>query len=374
MRVLLIHNILWSHYKAVVFNEFAHALREVEGELLVLQTALTASGQQKLSEVDKTIHRYPYELLFPYSWERTTILGRYRSYREGIKVFQPDVVILPGYTDKAIWLLTAHLKWQGIPFIQTCDSTVHDHVRVWYKEKIKTLLLNAAELVYCYGAKQKEYLELLNIPIAKIHTRIQATDNKKFINASSDKLKEVKKEQSALKLLFVGRLSPEKNLPFLLRCIKQVKFPIHLTILGAGPEQERISSLIDTLDLVEKVNLVGSVSWDKVVEHYLQKDLFVLPSTSETWGVVVNEAMLCKLPVLVSNLCGCSGDLIKEGVNGFTFNPYDENDLVFKLEALCSEKENLKAWGERSFEMIQAYSPQIASRQMLKGVNKVLTQ
>jgi glycosyltransferase involved in cell wall biosynthesis len=55
---------------------------------------------------------------------------------------------------------------------------------------------------------------------------------------------------------------------------------------------------------------------------------FILPSVSEPWGLVVNEAMACGLPVLVSDRCGCCPELVKGDVNGWTFDPCSESALV----------------------------------------------
>ncbi|MFT6216275.1 MAG: glycosyltransferase involved in cell wall biosynthesis [Roseivirga sp.] len=371
-RVLLIHNILWSHYKGVVFSHFSREVNSAGGELLVLQTALTASGQRDISEVDTSIHKYSYFLLFDDSLENTSMRERYQAFKGHILSFKPDVVILPGYADRAIWLLSLYLKMNSISFIQTCDSTIHDHRRIWHKEAVKSILLNTADLVFCYGEVQKEYLETLSIPADKIHFRVQATDNKKYIDFAETKTRARGASGEVLRLLYVGRLSPEKNLPFLIRCLAKVGLRVKLSIVGAGPDQLDIENLIRDLGMSDSMKLLGSVPWDEVIEYYLSHDVFILPSISEPWGLVVNEAMLCKLPVLVSSNCGCSRDLVKEGVNGFTFNPFTEEDLVAKINLLIQNFDQLPEWGRASFEMIQEYNPGRSAKQMLRGVELVV--
>src|SRR5690606_18401005 len=84
---------------------------------------------------------------------------------------------------------------------------------------------------------------------------------------------------------------------------------------------------------------------------YADAGAFVHASTTEQWGLVVNEAMACGLPVLVSNRCGCAPDLVKEGVNGWTFDPTDPATLAELMTTLASlpetERDALGAAGKR---------------------------
>jgi 1,2-diacylglycerol 3-alpha-glucosyltransferase len=82
-----------------------------------------------------------------------------------------------------------------------------------------------------------------------------------------------------------------------------------------------------------------------------------LPSVSEPWGLVVNEAMACNLPVIVSNRCGCVDDLVEPGANGFIFDPACPDELTACLQRVgrLSETE-LARMGQRSAEIIARYS------------------
>ena len=86
---------------------------------------------------------------------------------------------------------------------------------------------------------------------------------------------------------------------------------------------------------------------------------FVLPSTREPWGLVVNEAMAASLPVIVSNRCGCAEDLVRSESNGFVFDPVNETALTTCLTRMSSlSDEQRSQQGEASLQRIARFSPQ----------------
>ena len=89
-------------------------------------------------------------------------------------------------------------------------------------------------------------------------------------------------------------------------------------------------------DLAGDVILAGFKQYDELPAYYGLASAFVHASTTEQWGLVVNEAMASGLPVLVSDRCGCAPDLVEDGVNGFTFDPYDVEALAGLMQRVAA--------------------------------------
>ena len=104
--------------------------------------------------------------------------------------------------------------------------------------------------------------------------------------------------------------------------------PWDLVLLGDGPLKADICRLISDFRLHGHVHLRGFIQYRELPAYYALADAFVHASTTEQWGLVVNEAMATGLPVIVSNRCGCVPDLVAEGKNGFTFDPGSVESLA----------------------------------------------
>ena len=146
-----------------------------------------------------------------------------------------------------------------------------------------------------------------------------------------------------------------------------------LILVGDGPQRQELTALCAELD-ANDVYFAGGKSWREVPEFYALADVFVLPSKSEPWGLVVNEAMVCGLPVLVSNHCGSAYDLVQEGRNGFTFDPFNEQELLEKLSYFVTNSKQLATMGTRSREIITKFSPRNAALQMFKGISMIFSK
>ncbi len=130
--------------------------------------------------------------------------------------------------------------------------------------------------------------------------------------------------------------------------------PWSLVLLGDGPLKSDLCHLISDLGLQDSVLLPGFKQYDELPAYYGLASAFIHASTTEQWGLVVNEAMAAGLPVLVSNRCGCAMDLVKEGVNGFTFDPFNVEqlaDLMLKISELGDGRGKM---GAASCEIIEA--------------------
>jgi len=137
--------------------------------------------------------------------------------------------------------------------------------------------------------------------------------------------------------------------------------PWDLVLLGDGPLRPTLVAQLSTLNLHAHVHLPGFKQYDELPTYYGLASAFVHASTTEQWGLVVNEAMASGLPVLVSNRCGCAQDLVHEGVNGFTFDPFNVEELAslmlnvsafqpFRLSEFgCASREIISHWGTERF-------------------------
>jgi len=120
--------------------------------------------------------------------------------------------------------------------------------------------------------------------------------------------------------IYVGRLSPEKNLKYLIEVFNQMP-NLTLNIVGYGPQEMFLKS-------ISKSNVIfhGAIPNSELNKFYLQNDVFILPSVSEPWGMVVEEAFNNGLPVIVSNKVGCAEEIVDE-TNGIVFNLSNKDEL-----------------------------------------------
>jgi 1,2-diacylglycerol 3-alpha-glucosyltransferase len=275
---------------------------------------------------------------------------------------QPDVVFVPGWS--AVEALVA-LKWcteKNVPAVIMSESTKHDHERHAYKELLKRRILSLASAVFVGGQAHAEYMLQLGASHSSTFFGYDAVNNKSFQEGARRARADAASHRARLGLpqhffLCAARLIEKKNLYRLLEAfakyVAQSKdAPWSLVIAGPGPLKDALEVEIERLNLKGRALLLGAVNHQDMVVCYGLAEALVHPSTTEQWGLVVNEAMAAGLPVLVSDRCGCVSDLVEDGRNGFVFDPYDVNAICAALVRVSNDTAARLSMSEESQRII----------------------
>jgi glycosyltransferase involved in cell wall biosynthesis len=121
--------------------------------------------------------------------------------------------------------------------------------------------------------------------------------------------------------------------------------------------------------LDNKVLFLGFVSQKELPNLYVISDVVVFPSLyDETWARAVNEAMACKLPIIASRKVGATGDIVRDGINGFVVKEGDIEELADKMRLLVTDRELRKRMGEASKEIIKDWTYEAALPNVIQAV------
>jgi glycosyltransferase involved in cell wall biosynthesis len=329
-----------------------------------------ASEQKKYPwQTDREEMELDIETLIHAPYEQTSFRELYGKLVRVLEDFGPEAVVVPSYSPLIMLAAARWAKARGVASIMMNETTELDHPRLWWKEKIKSLLVQRYyDAAFVGGKATREYISKLGMSQELIWDRYDVIDNDYFSSRAVEVIdnKEEYRDKAELPeqyFLYVGRFSPEKNLPRLLKAYGQYRNLRHdgwsLVLAGDGPQREELLQIAQRLRL-EDVVWPGFKQIDDLPIYYALGRAFILPSTSEPWGLVVNEAMASKLPVLVSNRCGSAWDLVYEGKNGYTFDPHDTEEMAECMRKLSDSSEaDRYAMGDASREIIVGYSPKI---------------
>jgi glycosyltransferase involved in cell wall biosynthesis len=308
---------------------------------------------------------------------------------------RPTAVAIPGWSDGRS---LAALKWcarNSVPAVMMSESNACDNKpRVW-KEVIKSRLVRLCSAGLVGGKTHADYLAQLGMPKDRVFLGYDAIDNEYFAQKSNQARTSDFQPPAANPPLRNGlpkryflasaRFVEKKNLPRLIQAYARYRTLASeaeggkrratvwdLVILGDGALRSELCRLSIDLHLQECVHVPGFKQYPDLPAYYGFAGAFIHASTTEQWGLVVNEAMASGLPVLVSNRCGCASDLVREGVNGFTFDPYNIEQLARLMLQLSDVEFQLSAFGEASRKIIATWGPERFASGLKAAVTKAL--
>ncbi len=303
-----------------------------------------------------------------------------------LRKHQPSLILTCGYErpETLAAVIYAKIRTKFVKVFLMLDNQIDDHPRKWLYEFIKSLYLKLFDGFLIGGNTHLEYLKHLDVDDRKVAFGYNCVDNDSISALSNQRSKqsiEADDLPSSKYFLCVSRLVEKKNIPTLLQAYaiyKQSIDPLddrqdfdraqvwRLIICGDGNLRDRIIDQISALNLVEDVMLAGRIDdLGELVQYYNSAEVLILPSHhDEQWGLVVNEAMAAKLPVLVSQQCGCSQHLVEDGVNGWRFDGNSITELADRMIWMHKNQDRLADMGENSWQIVQRYSPANFARQL----------
>ncbi len=371
MRILIIHNQLWAHYKSKLFAEIYKSLKaDFPGsELLVAQIAPYERSRKGMIPTQGYTYDYPYKLLFDQCLEEIPFFSRLITLLKQFHKFKPSVINITGYFDWAQVFMLFYARMWGVKVVLSSESSSDDHSRSVIKESIKRIIVNSANAYFCFGSSSAHYLESLGVKNERITVKNAAVIDDEIIRYKYRIARSVNAPRNPT-FIYVGRLSEEKNLKLLMNAFVTISSQVNpkpiLRIVGSGPQEEALK-LHGSQH--EHIIFEGSYPWYEIPNLLAISDVLVLPSNSEPWGLVVNEAMVCSMPVIVSNKCGCAPDLVKEGINGYTFDPQDQEALEKHLISFIHDPNQIHSMGKASEEIIKPFSARIVADNMVATYN-----
>lgn len=252
--------------------------------------------------------------------------------------YSPDVIFVNGWGYRDSRRLIAWAMTRHIPIVVFSDSRRSDRVRNRMSEWLKRRLVSLCSAAVVAGPDHKVYLSQLGMPCERIFTGLDVVDNSYFSKSCAKPINRhsliANRIQDAPYFLFVGRFVDKKNLLRLVDAFKKYRSQVgniawNLVLVGEGELKTVLEMHIRSSDLDDSVIIIPFQQYAELPSIYYHAACFVLPSDrDEQWGLVVNEAMACGRPVLVSDACGCVPSLVYHDCNGYCFNPTDVGDIA----------------------------------------------
>src|SRR5574338_165912 len=336
----------------------------------------SAARYQKISLFPQATDQYP---------KKTALRDAFSSALEQIK---PDVVAINGWNNFGSLLAVNFCARRAIPMVVMSESSRQDDSRSWWKEAIKRRIVGLCSAALVGGQRHVEYLVELGMPAERIFTGYDVVDNSYFRERArqirnarphgdygGQAASEIRNRYRLPQNYFLAsaRFVEKKNLPRLIAAyaeyrrrsetggrasdVGQRSAPWDLVLLGDGPLREALNSQLSTLNLRNHVHLPGFRPYDELPVYYALANAFVHASTTEQWGLVVNEAVASGLPVIVSDRCGCVPELVNG--NGFTFEATNETELAARLLEMASlSREQRNQLGDNSYKIASNFAPE----------------
>ncbi|NJR15060.1 MAG: glycosyltransferase family 4 protein [Calothrix sp. CSU_2_0] len=288
---------------------------------------------------------------------------------------QTDVIIFGGWQHFTYWLALVYTEVMGVRLLIWSESTLKDERSASkLKDKLKRWIVSKADGYIVPGKAQKDYLLYLGAKNERIWVAPNAVDTDFFTSKTElyrqdrETLKQ-KLNLNGIVILSVGRLIDEKGIPELLAAFAQLKTNqlVTLVIVGDGSQSEEYQHYCQQKQL-NNVVFSGFQNQNTLVQYYAIADIFVFPTRTDPWGLVLNEAMSASLPIVCSSSAGAVDDLIEDGGNGFIFSVGNVTLLAEALQRLVDDEDLRKRMGMRSHEIILNYTPQIMAQGLQEAI------
>ncbi|HEY5658226.1 MAG TPA: glycosyltransferase family 4 protein [Myxococcota bacterium] len=284
-----------------------------------------------------------------------------------LRRFRPDVVV-SGELGARTALAALYARLARVPLViwsyqsRAWAAAASPARRAW-----RRALLARAGAVVGMGIQAREVLRSLGVPEAKLFDAPNAHDHERLASAlahcDTAALRAVQHASLGCRehvALVAGRLVASKGVRPLLAAWRALDPALRaewtLLFVGDGPLRGEVEAAAATATPGE-IACTGAVAADDMADFYAGADLLVFPSLGDPWGLVVNEALACGVPVLCSALAGCAEDLVEPGENGWRFDPLDAEGFRSALDTAlrCADRSRM---GRNARDAAKRFAPE----------------
>jgi glycosyltransferase involved in cell wall biosynthesis len=292
----------------------------------------------------------------------------------------PDVIVLTGWHVWPLVQLLIAARRLRIPVIMRGEANAL-RPRSWRSRLVHRWLLARCSAFLPIGRASRDFYRGYGIEEARMFEAPYFVDNDRFAQSASSfaSQRDTLRERWAIPrdvtcFVYAGKFEPKKCLPDLLEAVRIATSRgarLHLLVVGTGELQDTAQTFVREHAL--PVTFAGFLNQGEIAAAYVAADALVLPSGfGETWGLVVNEAMACGRPAIVSDRVGCEPDLVSPGVTGERFAFGDTAGLASLLLAGAANPSSLRRMGTAARERVMTqYTAARAVEGTLRAVDWV---
>lgn len=293
-----------------------------------------------------------------------------------LKEYNPDIVIAEtfgGWSPIAILYAIIHKKKLMMFYERTAYV---ERNSPWWRTVYRKIMGKPVKHFLINGIETEKYLNILGFNKTPKTKGLMVSDASGLKNAVQsltlkDKtdLREKLKIRNGLTYLFVGQIVERKGIVELCQAwgkhIEKYQDDTML-LVGTGPLLNKLQEQYKNLD---SLKFIGRVEYDMIHKYYGIADVFFMPTLEDNWCLVVPEAMACGLPVACSIYNGGTSELIKNGENGYSFDPLNLLSINDTLQKFHSA--DLKLMGMNSQKAVSNFTPEIAAKKIFDACNNL---
>jgi glycosyltransferase involved in cell wall biosynthesis len=291
------------------------------------------------------------------------------------------IVLFTGYVCATFWIAIASAKWNGVSILFGTDAhdlASRDNKR-WkrrVKRRLWPLLFRLANAVIVVSSGGAALMHSLGIPESRIALTPFCVNNEWWIKQSDRVDRTLVRArwdvpENAAVILFCAKLQPWKRPQDLLRAFARIAdLNAYLVFAGDGTLRPLLESEARSRGVANRVRFLGFVNQSGLPETYVASDILVLPSEYEPFGLVVNESMLCRCPVIVSDRVGARFDLIEDGKTGYVFPCGDTIALAALLRQVLNDRSLLYDMRQIVREKMIFWSPSQYVAALIQAIGK----
>jgi len=300
------------------------------------------AGKQLKKEISrvKSAGKQPIVWLHPGAW-----LSLFRKFSLGLiaRVLGAKVLIQIHSNSYLTYLNHPVLKYYALLMISPAHRVIA--LTPWWQNKLR---------------------EYTNKPISVVPNAI-TQELLSIANSTTKRQEESVDGHSTINILTMSRLVKGKGFESVIRTMQKLPEHFHLNIAGDGELKAALESLVNENNLSDRVHFLGWISGQDKIQHMKNADVFCLPSSNDSFGMVYIEAMSCRLPI-VSLDFGPVNHIVKHEVSGIVSPSLLERDLANAITQAIDKKETITKEGLK--QVIEQYSPAIVATQLQQTIEE----